>query len=405
MAALQEPMVSHAIDGKERRCAPSLPSRIPSLDGIRALAIGLVLLSHSMFSLRVHRGASLFFSERFGVFAGWFGGTGVNIFFVLSGFLITFLLLKEWDETGRIDLKDFYLRRAFRILPPFYLLLLTIFVLQRAHVLQLPTREIIYSGLFVFNYAPAGNTWISHTWSLSVEEQFYLMWPLILMMLGPGRSRRIALSLIAIVPVIRIATRLAFPPQHYLVSRMSMLAHTRIDMLMFGCALALFWTSQKFQRVARQFFMRGGMPFSLFVLFVVCPLLNLKWGESFMSVAGYTMTGLAVAACIYYFVENPKTILGKLLNLRPVAHLGMISYSVYLWQQLFLNEKNTTLSGMLPCSIVCAVLVAQFSYRCIERPALRLRDRLTNGRRHQTSAIQSSAPSNQNGIPAQAVNG
>ena len=124
-----------------------------------------------------------------------------------------------------------------------------------------------------------------------------------------------------------------------------------------------------------------------------------------MSTTGYTMTGLAVAACIYYFVENPKTLLGRILNLRPVAHLGVISYSVYLWQQLFLNEKNTTLSGMLPLSILCTVLIAEFSYWCVERPALRLRDRLANKNSHRALPIQPLATTTRDVLPAQAVNG
>ena len=384
MTSSVEPAKPNFARHGESLCAPAFASRIPSLDGFRALAIGLVLLSHSIFSLRVRGMPAL-------VFAGWLGGTGVNIFFVLSGFLITFLLLKEWDKTAQIDLRGFYVRRAFRILPPFYLLLLTIFVLQRAHVLRLPTLEIVYSALFVFNYSTGKNTWVAHSWSLSVEEQFYLFWPLILMLFGPIRSRRIALALIAIVPVIRIVTLLVLPENHYLVERMWMLAHTRIDMLMFGCALALFWTSQRFERMAQLFFRMGGMPMSLLVLFLVCPVLSLIWPMNFMSVAGYTMTGFAVAACIYYFVENPETILGRGLNLPLVAHLGVISYSVYLWQQLFLNEKNITISGRLPWSLFCTILIAEFSYWCVERPSLRLRD-LMNGRKKLRESTHDSFP-------------
>jgi peptidoglycan/LPS O-acetylase OafA/YrhL len=284
--------------------------------------------------------------------------------------------------------------------------LLTVFVLQRMHVVQLPTREIVESALFIVNYAPAKNTWVGHAWSLSVEEQFYLFWPLILTVCGPYRLRRIAVALILVVPVVRIATLLIFPPTHYLVDRMWMLAHTRIDMLMFGCALALFWPSERFRRLARQFTVRGGVPLSLFVLFVVCPLCSLIWPENFMSVAGYTMSGMAVATCIFHFVENPESGLGRLLNLRLVAHLGVISYSVYLWQQLFLNEKNSTISGHLPWSLLCTIVIAEFSYWCVERPSLRLRDRLTNRRkRHPELERTPLAPVTRASLPTPVANG
>ena len=353
--------------------------RIASLDGFRAVAILMVIACHWIASCRLQ-------SALWDGLANWLGLTGVSIFFVLSGFLITHLLLEEIDKCGCVSLSRFYLRRAFRILPPLYLFLSVVFLLQRAGVLQLPTREIVYAAMFVFNYAPAGNTWILHTWSLSVEEQFYLFWPILLVFAGPSRSRWIALALICLTPIVRVITLIELQPNHYLVDRMWMLAHTRLDMLMFGCALALFRTTPRFQTLINQFVRSGGVPISLVTLLVITPMMHLLWPKSFMNVAGYSLTGIAVTTCIHYFVRNPRSAVGGFLNAGWITHLGVLSYSIYLWQELFFNEKNKTLAGALPWSIVFTLAIAEFSYWCIERPSLRLRDRVFSKRRSATRA-------------------
>jgi peptidoglycan/LPS O-acetylase OafA/YrhL len=142
--------------------------RIPSLDGLRALSIALVLAGHSIPNAQW----DWFLWKVFGN-----GDLGVSIFFVISGFLITSLLLKEHAEAGEISPSSFYLRRAFRILPPFYAFLVVLLALKRFGVLELSLRGWTEAVTFLRDYLSADDWWTIHIWSLSVEEQFYLLWP------------------------------------------------------------------------------------------------------------------------------------------------------------------------------------------------------------------------------------
>ena len=152
---------------------------IPSLDGMRATSILLVVAGHSAehftSSLRIPVRSYLLFAH-----------TGVSVFFIISGFLITSLLLKELDATGTIGLRRFYLRRSFRIFPPFYLYLSIVSLLTLAGVFHIQLRALLFAATYMSNYylGPGGSSAaLQHTWSLSLEEQFYLVWPAALLFL------------------------------------------------------------------------------------------------------------------------------------------------------------------------------------------------------------------------------
>ena len=151
-------------------------SRIPSLDGLRAISIGMVLTAHLAASVTAleHRPLLLYTIGN--------GNRGVSVFFVISGFLITSLLLKERELTGKISLRDFYLRRAFRILPPFWVFLACIAVIWKLRIIETSWTNLGVALIFLRDYIP-GDWWTGHSWSLSVEEQFYLLWPAILVFL------------------------------------------------------------------------------------------------------------------------------------------------------------------------------------------------------------------------------
>src|ERR1700722_13578240 len=169
-------------------------SRIPSLDGLRAIAISLVFIGHA--AAQTAEGGHFFFLW---VYANF----GVQIFFVISGYLITTLLLREHDRTGSISLADFYRRRAYRILPAAYAFILTIFVLQWK---TLTKWDVSSSLLYLLNY-DSGRPWnLGHLWSLSVEEQFYLLWPLTLLLFFRNRVKILAAAFLA-TPFINLALR------------------------------------------------------------------------------------------------------------------------------------------------------------------------------------------------------
>ena len=155
--------------------------RIASLDGLRAISIGLGLLGHlagtRFFPLTSAAGDFFALAE-----------TGVLIFFIISGFLITTLLLHELDNSGRINLLKFYFRRTLRIFPPYYFLIAVLLVLRFLGYISLSNYDVLHAFTYTSNYFYPEGWYLGHPWSLSVEEQFYLLWPAILLLSGKRKA-------------------------------------------------------------------------------------------------------------------------------------------------------------------------------------------------------------------------
>ena len=151
--------------------------RIKSLDGLRAISIFIVLAAHVAETANLRH-------EPYTRFVSNVGSFGVKIFFVISGFLITTLLLAEERRNGRISLGMFYLRRAFRILPVAYLFVGVVAALMVMGRIVLPDHNLLYAVTFAMNMAPEGTWWTGHLWSLAIEEQFYLVWPVVFLLTG-----------------------------------------------------------------------------------------------------------------------------------------------------------------------------------------------------------------------------
>lgn len=351
------------------RNSPLRSRRIPSLDGLRAVAIGMVLLSHSGPTIPSRMRASLFLTS-FGN-----GELGVALFFAISGFLITTLLLRENQDQGQICLRRFYVRRVFRILPAFYTYLLAILALAAAGEIALRINDWFSAGLFVWNYNFRANNWfLGHAWSLSIEEQFYLLWPLALVLLKPRRAAMLAGLLIMAAPVLRVLTYFLFPAAR---SHVPIMMHTRVDALMFGCLAALWYEDESFQRWMRRLYQMGAPLLAVLFLLTVSPFLADRFEGKYLLPVGYSLESAALTLILLWAMDHADRPVGRLLNLRPVAFIGTISYSLYLWQQLFLTPKNTTLSGWFPLNLLAAFLAAVGSYYLIEQPFLRLRRRWT----------------------------
>ncbi len=347
---------------------------IPSLDGLRAISILLVIVAHSNegFSrwIKIPARSYLFLAH-----------TGVCVFFVISGFLITNLLLKELDSTGGINLKRFYLRRAFRIFPPFYVYLGIIFLLTVAGVFHTPLRAFFFAGIYTMNYylGPGGGfVGLQHIWSLSVEEQFYLLWPAALLLFGRRKSIYFAGFLIVLSPFSRLLTYDMLAPAHRaMVNRM---LHSSIDTIMFGCLLALLWKSERFNRFVSPWIDSWSsswiMAGSALFLLVLDPILDYRLHGSYNLLAGMTLEGIAICLVMLYVVRRPGTVSGRMLNLAPVRHIGIVSYSLYLWQNIIIGKGER----YFPWDLIALLAVAELSYWVVERPALRLRDRLEKWR-------------------------
>jgi peptidoglycan/LPS O-acetylase OafA/YrhL len=218
----------------------TLKGYIPTLDGWRAVAILAVMASHAGHSYSAESGRENIFDR----FAS--GTHGVNLFFALSGLLITSRLLEEWDTNGRVSLKRFYTRRAFRILPPALLYLGVVSLLGALGLLPVVWSEFVAAALFFRNYLPVilgpngAGFFTSHYWSLGVEEHFYLFWPALLLLAGRKRALPVAIVIAMLVAAWRhleawreIMLYNAIQPTYFARS------DTRIDSIMWGVVAAL----------------------------------------------------------------------------------------------------------------------------------------------------------------------
>ncbi len=346
--------------------------RIPSLDGLRAISILFVIIGHAAATFPHLEGAAGALVHGLTLIAGN-GEMGVTVFFVLSGFLITTLLLKEVRKTGRLSIKTFYIRRAFRIWPAFYLMVAVVVFLGVTKTIPLTAGEVASAGLFVWNYYPHGSTWfLGHTWSLAVEEQFYFVWPLLLKFLGAGRAAWFATGVIAIEPAVRVVNYWLAPSMR---SHIGIMGHTRADSLMMGALAALLYGRPDFERIVGRLFtwnlpLAGGC----FLLFFN-PFLEENARGAYMLPVGFLLQNCIIVLIMLWGIQNSDRGFGRVLNSRFAVHVGLISYSLYLWQQMFLTTQNKTFTGIFPLNILATFAVAECSYWFVERTFLAMRKR------------------------------
>jgi peptidoglycan/LPS O-acetylase OafA/YrhL len=347
-------------------------ARLPSLDGMRACSILLVLIGHFTAGTEGHSTWRTIVLQLIGN-----ADLGVTVFFVISGFLITWLLLQEETRRGRIDLFAFYRRRAYRIWPAYFTLLAVVAALAAKGLITTTRDDLLAAAFFVWNYVGgSGDNWtLGHTWSLAVEEQFYLLWPACLLLVTRGVTRRrLAVAIIVASPVIRLATYLLFPS---LRGRIPVMLHTRADSLMFGCLLALLLAEPAGRAFVERVVARGAHRVALPLMLIVTPILASYFRGAYMILAGRTLEGAAIACVIAWVVLRPDTLVGRALNSRTLIHLGVLSYSLYLWQQLFAHGIPGMPGVPTIVRLLILVAVAEASYRWIESPMLRLKAHLS----------------------------
>lgn len=303
------------------------------------------------------------------------GNLGVSVFFVISGFLITLLLLKEEHQFGDISLKHFYIRRVCRIFPAYFAFLLAMLIVWRLHFVDLGWGQLVAAATFTWNYSPLTSGWnLAHCWSLAVEEQFYLLWPLglsgLLFSLGRRHARGMAITLILLAPFLRVGTYLLIPEWR---GRTGMMLHTRIDVLMFGCFLALIYDDRYFREIRSKLLTPKVIVSSLIFLFAISSMLDVKFKSVYALTLGFSLEGLAITLLVWWCVRNAEGKIGRILNSRLFVHIGILSYSLYLWQQPFLNPDNSSAFGRFPLNLALIFVCAEASYRIIETPFLRVR--------------------------------
>jgi peptidoglycan/LPS O-acetylase OafA/YrhL len=370
-------------------------SRVACLDGLRGIAIALVLLAHFTQSLVAagtvaRRGPLVLVHD-------YYGGLGVTLFFVLSGYLITRLLVRERVTSGSISLRHFYLRRVLRILPPLALFLVVLLVCKSVGLIAIPGRDFVSAGLFVSNYrlvdGAGQGPYLGHIWSLATEEQFYMFWPALLVFAGFRRTRRLALAVIALMPLIRIALYLMFPGSRFTIETRT---QGCADRLMYGSFLALAEVTPRLENILQRGLKSTWVPLLASLHFlVVSPLLNSWFAGRYRLPIGISSEALAAAIVLAWVLRHPEAGLATWLESRALVTLGTLSYSLYLWQQPFLSLANRGFTSHAPLNLLLAFAAAMASYGIVERPLLALR-------RRYSAAAQGSRPLVENGLPTTA---
>jgi peptidoglycan/LPS O-acetylase OafA/YrhL len=344
--------------------------RIPTLDGLRALSIVLVIASHAVDRYQYPAIMHI-------------GPVGVLIFFALSGYLITTKLLDEYQASGSISLRKFYTRRAFRILPPAVVFLAVVWLLSLVGVVICSAAAIRAALFFYTNYSEFGGPgWrVSHFWSLSVEEHFYLFWPFLLLALGVKNGWKTAATAALAICIWRVVDN------HYgLISGLfgadlqANMHRTDLtaDVLLWGCCLAFLLR----RRVAL-----SKAVSTLVAVFAFTAMLVLAAREAAHATP---LLHLLPTILLFAVVTAPRAPIGRFLDLPPLKFVGDLSYSLYIWQQLFLGGTAPLLP--VPLALVAIFACAFLSQRLVERPCINLGKNLIAARRSWSRGKTAEAP-------------
>ncbi len=314
---------------------------VPALDGIRAIAISMVVIFHSGF----HPTGG--------------GYLGVDVFFVLSGFLITKLLVSEMARDGRVDLLRFYLRRALRLYPVFLLVLACVALPAAALWPGLPVRrQALLAGLYLTDYAQAMHylpSPLTYTWSLAVEEHFYVLWPLALPFVLRAREPikvMLMLYLLAFMWRVFNLTTLGWWATYFRFD-------TRVSGILLGCMLALMRT-QAPPKYA------GFVAFGVLLLVAAPPSWGLLFGLGLATPVA-EVAAATLVLCAYHASPEESRVLGW----APAAYVGKLSYGIYLWHapvMYFFREGGYGLVVTLVAGGAISVALAALSYHLVERP-------------------------------------
>lgn len=319
----------------------------PSLDGVRALAVLAVVAFHT-------------------IYVPFHGGfIGVDVFFVLSGFLITSILRSEQARSGKIDLGRFYLRRAVRLIPPLALSMAGTFIVYAWFFPDVDIRpDILLSMFYLSDYGIA--LWgvpqfLKHTWSLSVEEHYYLIWPFVLIATRSMSDRRL-FRLLAALWVAATLWKFVDAIVWGDFARTYYRFDTRAGGMILGSLLAV-----------RQFSIQAETAeklgkYALYILAILCA--GLLWNNMTSMLAGGVMAELASAALIVSLASGHATPVSRFLAHPRLVYLGVLSYSIYLWHYgiaIVLREILDPFSAFV-LTLASSVVIAAVSHRFVEKP-------------------------------------
>jgi peptidoglycan/LPS O-acetylase OafA/YrhL len=343
----------------------SAKGRIPYLDGLRGYSIITVIVYHGIFLLHIPRWVTPL-TLSFGN-----GDLGVRIFFVLSGFLISSLLFKEMRSTGTISLRGFYERRVARIFPAAYAFVGAIAILAAVGVVHLGWRPIVAAGTYTWNYSilfrffpfDKNTVILNHFWTLSLEEQFYLFWPCCLLLLGARKGKVVAIAAVLSLPLVRLASYLLVPASR---PQLSAMFHTGADQIMWGVLAAYVYAEGLHLEWAKKptfkYVVFGLALFSLYPLAIL--------SEKYSVLGRFvdpTVDCVSAALFILWLLSQSGGFIRAVLEWKPLMWLGSLSFSLYIWQQLFFAETSP-IKVIFPFDALLSLLAATFSFYVIEVP-------------------------------------
>jgi peptidoglycan/LPS O-acetylase OafA/YrhL len=339
--------------------------RVPELDGLRGIAIISVLIHHKLTTFSVNGGF-----------------LGVDLFFVLSGFLITGILWSEFQNTRSISLRNFYMRRVLRLGPGLLIYLLAcLFVtyrMQRIEMgeeLKLIAIALVYSTNWLMAFGV--NSFLeptSITWSLSIEEQFYLVWPLLFFGCLMFKVRRgwivagLATTILAIM-----VHRILLLDAGAGLTRLYYGTDTRADALLIGCLMALLPVARVSMKMKKYL----NLASVLSLLGLSYFMSTTRFTDPFLYLGGYTLIALMAGIVIFVAANSPPGILSALLRNRTLRWFGKISYGLYLWHWLVVLSSSFYYLGYWEpwAKLALAVGIASASFYLVEKPFNRLKSR------------------------------
>ena len=378
---------------------PATAVRFDGIDELRAFAVIVVIAAHSLVPFMPG------------------GLVGVDVFFGISGFLITYLLLQERQRFGSVSLKGFWLRRALRILPALLTVVIIIDLFALAYdvlgvgVLQLKPQEEVSQVLpatpavllYYANWMLVGTQttwlgWFGPMWSLSVEEQFYLLWPLVVVLVMRSRARLGALAAICLLgcTVANLWRILTFDGSDLYQTFSTVF---RVDMLLLGVLLAMAMQAGAAPLIARVTRVTVWPAVAWLVLVIV---LMPQWGSGLEAavrlyyVVVLPLVGLATFSIIGFLVTHQAARLTRALQVRPLAHVGRISYGMYLWHYAIVHSlfhARMPALGVFVVGLLLTIGIATLSWRYIERPLyLRFHGPLHPAELHSPPVVVPPAP-------------
>lgn len=331
--------------------------RIPSLDGFRAISILLILFCHARLSAGFPNQLAEVAKE---------AAVGVTVFFVISGFLITNLLLVEEANTGRINVRSFYIRRVLRIMPVYVLYTAFILVWRNIEPIPLSSKNLLHVFTFTVNFDSTKGWFLGHFWSLSVEEQFYIFWPAMLILLR--KHLKPALCVLIIYCCVARVIDYKFPAYQTLsLSPFFMYA----DAIFIGSLGGIMFFENP-----------GILRYKIFnsyiaqiaALFAICVLVYLSGHGKLALISlpfGNLIISISILFLLFSYITPSTSVVFKFLNNKYIVHIGVLSYSIYVWQEFFV--VGPFIWRTFPLNILVIYIVSLASYYLWEKPFLKLK--------------------------------